>query len=249
MTLRVTDIESGILRRNFDWPSDTDDEVYQIWRHLTNYKIEDGNGNMIDACMYEHGQYTAKGTLLARPGSMTPSLADVEIQFIKYSIDFGKSAEDGNRGYWVIADEELLVEDDDDNAATAASAGTDSAADGGKPKKKKKKNAVQRLYYKCETPHRDYKKIAAEMEGKVRRYLQLHDVLTRSGSQHVTVNPINQWVICKMSVQDFHKNTHKAFDLDFIRRHALFVLDHLKVRIGPPGRAVSGPVGPHIQAH
>ena len=226
--MKVSDIPAGILRRNFDWPSETE----QTWRHLTNYRIYNKNNVLIDACIEDHEKekyYKAKGTLLARPGSMTPSLKDVEIKFVECSIDYGRSAEDGNRGYWALAKELLPVDDDDDDDHVDKAKGTK----GRKAKRKRPEEKSHQVYYKLEKPHGEYSKFAVAMETKVRKYLQLYDVLTKAGeggSQHVTVNPMTDRIICKMKVDELHEKTDGAFDLDFIRYEAKFVFGHLKVR-------------------
>ena len=75
----INSIDPSVLKRQFNWPSCDD----QNWRHLSNFIIRDRQGNLVDACMKE-GDYKATGTLLARPGSIVPSIVDVEISFTNY---------------------------------------------------------------------------------------------------------------------------------------------------------------------
>lgn len=188
----VGDIDGGVLRRNFNWPADEG----QIWRHLSDYTIMDEDGKLVEACRVEHGHYKARGTLLARPGSNIQCIANVEITFEGYSIDFGKTSDDAARGYWVES-EERKHSPHSDGPDTDAWNGSDANKDKGK-KKKKRKVETETVWYKFEIPHRDYKQFAAQMEQQVKKYLEFHDALTKTGSNFVTVNLINQRIICRM---------------------------------------------------
>jgi hypothetical protein len=187
----VTEIDGGILWRNFNWPADPG----QIWRRLTDYVILDDRGSKIEACSVENGHYKAKGTLIAKPGSNIPCIADVEISFERYSIDFGKTSEDPARGYWVESEELKHVPADESDE------GTELDEKGGKgkgKKRKRRKDEKETVWYKLELPHPDYQELAKQMEKKVRCYLELHDTLTKNGGDCVSVNFLNSRIACQM---------------------------------------------------
>ena len=56
---------------------------------------------------------------------------------------------------------------------------------------------------------------------QVNTYLVFHDVLTSSGpgSDYVTINFRTNLISCQLTIQEFHRKTNRAFDLDFVREN------------------------------
>jgi hypothetical protein len=98
----IKKFDASILKY-YNWPC----EPGQVWRRLTDYEVYRKNGTVIDDMMVSIGHYVVKGTLLARPGTGKPALENVTVHFQSYSIDFGKSADDPARGYWIQTKDDI----------------------------------------------------------------------------------------------------------------------------------------------
>ena len=91
-------MESG----KYDWPSETE----QRWRHVTNYSIIDFSNrltNLFDKdCL--GNSLKLNGLLLPRPGELL-DLVPYNVFVKSFSIDFGKTPIDSNRGVWIEGDD------------------------------------------------------------------------------------------------------------------------------------------------
>lgn len=88
------------LLTEYDWP--TDDNSDEVWRKLTDFFILDSVKKVYYNAFFE-GNITdalGKGKLLPNPSHA--SMQPLKIQFYpeKYSIDYGKSPNDPNKGLW-----------------------------------------------------------------------------------------------------------------------------------------------------
>ena len=93
--IAISDINSDA----FDWPSGEG----EVWRHVTNYELFDNN-----TLAYENLEVyrdltrliVLRGELLPHPDCCASPVL-VEIPISCYSIDFGRSLDDVNRGFWL----------------------------------------------------------------------------------------------------------------------------------------------------
>ena len=94
--LHISHIHSG----TFDWPSGDENE---IWRHVTNYELyndETLSYEKLEIYRDTTRNIVLRGNLLPRPDSRAGPVL-VEIPISSYSIDFGHSLNDVNRGFWL----------------------------------------------------------------------------------------------------------------------------------------------------
>lgn len=87
------------LLNDYNWPSDDS----QVWRRIKEYTLSDDSGNLWPMTKndFEDGHVVLRGKLIAPPES--GPLPDISIQTYleRYSIDFGMSIDDENKGLWL----------------------------------------------------------------------------------------------------------------------------------------------------
>jgi hypothetical protein len=81
----------------YNWPS----EDRQIWRHISNYKLLDRRGDYASLIEAKKTNRLCLCGLLLPSRESIPSLP-VQIPIEGYSIDFGRSQDDPDRGFWLL---------------------------------------------------------------------------------------------------------------------------------------------------
>jgi hypothetical protein len=107
MTRRIgnaTKIEA-VHSAKFNWPN----EDGENWRHVTNYELYDEDTLQYESLEVHKDKIktvTLRGNLVPRPDCLDSPIL-IEIPISSYSIDFGQSRADVNRGFWLLDEDDV----------------------------------------------------------------------------------------------------------------------------------------------
>jgi hypothetical protein len=191
-------IESVPDLLRFNWDSEGSND---IWRRLTDYVLYDSSMNYANMLVEDGSDITIHGSLVPPLDLEDQSQILVKFKVIQYAIDFGKSVEDDNRGFWLFG------------------------PTNGDPLSK------PQVWYKLLIPRHEYQYVAEEHLKLCNQFLKFYDAIVYgSGSiDHQALSTMNKKAgakkfkhRCPKDVKEVSSISNQYFDIECVRQHATF---------------------------